>query len=446
VSIAGTRVRGGDFYAAVTCFLGFRPNRHEGKITGLAAHGDSELLGPKFLQNLLWQADGTYRFRLPARYRINSPFELPDFVRGMNLSLKDRIALHNQGDWNCLLYSAAWYGWLAYLNEVALTSRPEDVAAGAQFVAEQVALEFVRRNLPAPNTPVALAGGLFANVRVNQKIREAPGVSNLYVQPAMGDDGLSLGAALLSCARAAAQAPDSGTFPRRAAIGHTFLGPEYSAADLAQACQGMAARVLSVSERARCIAAWLHHGLIVGLFDGRVEYGPRALGHRSILARATDATVNEELNARLGRTEFMPFAPSLLAERAAEYLEGYRPADSVAEYMTCTYSVRPSKQRLIPAVVHVDGTARPQVVHRERKPRFHRILEEYERLSGIPLVINTSFNLHEEPIVCTPQDAIRAWKKGAVDVLVLEDRVIGEAAPTVLAKQRRAVAAGAGVR
>ena len=155
-----------------------------------------------------------------------------------------------------------------------------------------------------------------------------------------------------------------------------------------------------------------------------MEYGPRALGHRSILYHAKEPAVNQWLNQRLGRTEFMPFAPATLHEhRDACYLN-VKGAEHAAEFMTLTFDCTESMKRDCPAAVHVDGTARPQLVSEQGSPGFHRILTEYYKLTGIPSVINTSFNMHEEPIVCTPDDAVRAFLQGNLDYLAIGDFLV----------------------
>jgi carbamoyltransferase len=169
----------------------------------------------------------------------------------------------------------------------------------------------------------------------------------------------------------------------------------------------------------REVAGLLAAGQTVARFAGRMEWGPRALGNRSILHRPDDPAVNDWLNARLRRTEFMPFAPAVLAERAPALFEDYSPLADAARFMTAAFRCTPTFARQAPGVVHRDGTARPQVVHREDLPDFHRLLGHFERLTGLPGVLNTSFNLHEEPIVCTPEDALRAWDETRIDVLQL---------------------------
>jgi carbamoyltransferase len=165
-------------------------------------------------------------------------------------------------------------------------------------------------------------------------------------------------------------------------------------------------------------------GKVVARFDGRMEYGPRALGHRSILYHAKEPAVNQWLNQRLGRTEFMPFAPATLYEhRDANYIH-MKGAEYTAQFMTLTFDCTESMKRDCPAAVHVDGTARPQLVTAEGSPGFHQILTEYHKLTGIPSVINTSFNMHEEPIVCSPDDAIRAFMQGNLDYLAIGEFLV----------------------
>jgi carbamoyltransferase len=273
--------------------------------------------------------------------------------------------------------------------------------------------------------PVVLAGGVFANVRVNQKIRELPGVTDVYIQPAMGDQGLSLGAALLAFAETHKDAETLLSEDiRPCRMDNVYLGPEYSSWEILSACESANADVQQVPNIEKRIAEWIHQGFVVGYYRGRMEFGPRALGHRSILARPTDRSINDALNKRLRRTEFMPFAPSILAEHAGEYFEDYQPGQAASEYMTITYNVRKEYRQQIQAVVHVDETARPQVVHHEKEPFYYRVISEYYNLSGIPAIINTSFNVHEEPIVCTPYDALRSFLENCVDILVMGNFVV----------------------
>ena len=159
-------------------------------------------------------------------------------------------------------------------------------------------------------------------------------------------------------------------------------------------------------------------------FNGRMEYGPRALGNRSILYHASEPEVNQWLNQRLGRTEFMPFAPATMDEHRSECYQNVVGGDYAAQFMTLTFDCSEAMKQTCPAAVHVDGTARPQLVTRESNPSFHHVLREYYALTGIPSVINTSFNMHEEPIVCTPEDAVRAFLQGNLDYLAIGDFLV----------------------
>ncbi|UCE86151.1 MAG: carbamoyltransferase, partial [Deltaproteobacteria bacterium] len=197
------------------------------------------------------------------------------------------------------------------------------------------------------------------------------------------------------------------------------LGPEYSDEEMLDAIRayGLSARRHEPVEPE--IARLLADGRVVARFNGRMEFGPRALGNRSILYHASDAEVNDWLNKRLRRTEFMPFAPALLDDEAAASFRGLDGAEHAAEFMTITFDCTDEFRRRCPAAVHVDGTARPQIVKASTNPSFHAVLREYRRLTGIGAVVNTSFNMHEEPIVCTPEDAVRAFLQGRLDYLAM---------------------------
>jgi carbamoyltransferase len=186
------------------------------------------------------------------------------------------------------------------------------------------------------------------------------------------------------------------------------------------------------------IAELLAEGFVVARFAGRMEYGPRSLGHRSILYQTNDPSVNDWLNDRLNRTEFMPFAPATLVEYAARCYERLKGAEDPARFMTITFSCSPEMKAQSPGVVHVDGTARPQIVDAEGAPDLYKILTAYHRLTGIPSLINTSFNMHGEPIVCTPQDALRSFQCGNLDYLAIGNWLVANPALRNLAPEREA--------
>ena len=256
---------------------------------------------------------------------------------------------------------------------------------------------------------VVLAGGVGANVKLNQRIAELGGAGRVFVHPAMGDGGTGVGATLaVLLARGEAASREWET---------CFLGRDYAEDELAAALRQAGLDAARPADWPAEVAALLAGGKVVARFGGAMEYGPRALGNRSVLCAATDPAVNDRLNERLGRTEFMPFAPATLAEHAAERYRLVDRLELTARFMTVTVPCTDLFRRESPAAVHVDGTARPQLVRREDNPGLHAILEAYRLRTGIPTLINTPFNMHEEPIVCTPEDAIRAFREGRLDAL-----------------------------
>ena len=371
----------GAFYGFITELLGFRVMRHEGKVVGLAAMGDPVPLYSTFGRAL----------RLaPAGDRLDSEFVgQPQAEDRRHAFLKQAIQGHSR----------------------------ENISAAAQQVLEDVAVQLVRNYLlETGQRRVALNGGVFANVKLNQRIAALAEVDSVFVFPAMSDTGNCVGAALLELMRLQ---PDALRDARP--LHDVYWGPAYNEAEIAAALDavGLQAKKLEESALVGCAAQAIHAGRVVGWFQGRMEFGPRALGNRSMLARPTESAINDWLNVRLDRSEFMPFAPSVLAEYADALFTGVDKARHTAEFMTITFDVRPEWRARIPAVVHVDGTARPQLVRPEVNPLYHRLISAYHALSGIPLVLNTSFNVHEEPIVCAPAEAIRAFVERRVDCLAV---------------------------
>jgi carbamoyltransferase len=367
----------GQYYSFVTGWAGFTPGKHEGKITGLAAYGNPEA------------AIDIFRKRLSYSPR--------------------RFSFINHGMW----------GWAEYEHLCRRLDGIEtaDVAAAVQVHLEDVVTQYVRQAVERTGVGrIALSGGIFANVKLNQRIRDLDGVDDVFIHPHMSDGGLAVGSALALNARRASLSPSR--------LENVYLGSDLEDADIRKALrdQGLtSARPDNVEDE---IAYLLAQGCVVARVSGPMEYGPRALGNRSILYQATDVTVNDWLNKRLKRTEFMPFAPAVTRERAGEYYVGYPASDHAAEFMTITYDATDRCAEEAPATVHVDGTARPQVVSKLSNPSFHRILQAYERLTGLRQVINTSFNMHEEPIVCSAADAVRAFQLGHLDVLAIGAHIV----------------------
>ncbi len=232
----------------------------------------------------------------------------------------------------------------------------------------------------------------------------------------MSDVGQAFGAALRAHHNELKRA---GGYLRPFRLKDVYLGSSYTDAEIERALEDSALEYRRVDAIEAEIARLLADRRVVARFDGRMEYGPRALGNRSILFHAQDPKVNDWLNARLDRTEFMPFAPSVLMEDRAEYFLRTEGAEYTAEFMTITFDCTDKMKRLCPAVVHVDGTARPQFVTEAANPRYYRIIKEYKKITGISVILNTSFNMHEEPIVCSPDDAIRSFLRGHLDYLAI---------------------------
>lgn len=356
----------GTFYESVTSGLGMQPSRHEGKVVGLAAYGDPAVLRDVLLARFSIE-DGNFKI-----LESNNVF----FARMLS------------------------------------TQFPKiDVAAAYQHVLEIVATRYVAHYLRQTGLRnLVLSGGVVANVKLNQRLRELPGVERLFVHPNMGDGGCGTGAALLAF---------NGSSARSEPIPDVFWGPCFNEAQLAEALGRAQLPFDHYSPIEPKIAQLIAEGKVVARFNGRMEYGPRALGNRSILYHAREPEVNQWLNQRLGRTEFMPFAPATLYEYRDDYYKNIDGADYAAQFMTVTFDCTERMKRECPAAVHVDGTARPQLVTSTSNPSFYRIISEYYRLTGIPSVINTSFNMHEEPIVCTPDDAIRAFLQGNLEYLAI---------------------------
>jgi carbamoyltransferase len=388
----------GDFYSYATCMLGYRRNRHEGKITGLAALANSQDFYPNIQDLLTVDADRAAFSSSVSAFR-NARERRPHIL----LERMARWAFTGKL-WDPLL--------VRELERRFVGATPAQVAAAVQQLVEDRIVSLVAHWATKTGLRnIGLAGGVFANVKINQRIAELPQVDEVYIHPNMGDGGLAMGAALL------AAADEDCAIPRQA-LNDVFLGPEYSETEMEAALQKSGIAYERDDDIEGRIAAFLHSGKIVARFDGRMEYGPRALGNRTIMASPTDPSINDWLNKRLKRTEFMPFAPAVLAEDAPNIFTNYSPSQAL-RFMTVTMAVEQEWIDKAPAVCHVDGTARPQLLDPDNTPSFYKVVKAYKALSGLPLVINTSYNMHEEPIVCSPQDAIRAFQMGHLDALAM---------------------------
>jgi carbamoyltransferase len=290
-----------------------------------------------------------------------------------------------------------------------------DLAASVQLILEEVGAQVVQYWLRQTGLRnLAVAGGVFANVKFNQRVHELPEVGNIFIHPAMDDSGLSVGSALAAMAE---QMDEPKELIRP--LANVYFGNSYSEQEIEKAVQTADCQAQYLPNIHETIAQLLAAGQVVARFTGAMEYGPRALGHRTILYQTTDPSVNDWLNERLKRTEFMPFAPATLTEYADSRYLNIDGATDPARFMTITFNCTEQMKLESPGVVHVDGTARPQLIDAETTPDFYEILSAYHRLTGIPSLINTSFNMHGEPIVCSPEDAIRSFQAGNLDYLAI---------------------------
>lgn len=361
----------GNYYAYVTKLCGFTAHKHEGKITGLAAYGKPKYL--EHLRSLLSYRDGNILNTGNAYYW--------SAVNKLRKLLPDDFAM-------------------------------EDLACSIQKLLEEVTVAYCKHWIERSGVPnVALAGGVFANVRLNQFVHELDCVDNVFVHPGMGDEGLSFGAALT---------PDTlpGVVPH-ATVQDVYHGPGYTEDAMERALKARGVKYERLDDVETRIAQLLAKGHVVARFDGRMEYGPRALGDRSILYQPNDPSANDWLNKHLTRTEFMPFAPALPFENAHRCFKNLAGAEETARFMTITFACTEEMARLCPGVTHVDGTARPQLVREKDNPSYYRIMRAYEKITGLPAIVNTSFNVHDEPIVCSPEDALNGFIDGDLDYLAI---------------------------
>lgn len=374
----------GRFYELVTRILGFHYLKHSGKITGLAAFGNYKKCY-SLVRKLMWTKGRQIRVS-PQMY------SLTDDYFGLNEKTPEPFKSYSR----------------------------EDVASAFQKGLEDVILDLFKnyaRDFDMTN--VSLAGGVFANVKLNGEICKLKSIKKMYVFPGMGDVGQALGAALAAYART------NHNF-EPFLLENVYLGPSYSDSEVRQALKKYKIKYRKAKKLSQEVAKIIADNKVIALFQGRMEFGPRALGNRSILYPAIDKSVNTWLNERLNRTEFMPFAPVTLFEYAKDCYE--RPlldkCLKSAEFMTIALPVTKFMQRKMPAAVHIDNTARPQIIEKSKNNIYYQILDEYRKITGLPSLINTSFNMHEEPIICTPEEAIIAFRKSGIDYLIMNKYII----------------------
>jgi carbamoyltransferase len=373
----------GLFYAQFTDYLGFQAYSDEWKVMGLAPYGEPGVN----LREFIIPDDKPYRV---ATHRLIGKDSAP--TAGIEACLGPKRAPESEID-----------------------ARSKNVAFAVQDSCEQAMLTLARAAVAKTGCRnLCLAGGVALNSKANGKILASGLVDRLFVQPAASDDGVCLGAAL-------APYMDSGGRLPVHKMRHAYLGPEIPDEEIEKVLQTYKLRLTRVADPAQAAAELLANGKILGWFQGRMEFGPRALGARSILADPRDPKMNAKVNNAVKFREWWrPFAPSLLAEVAGEYLD----SATDSPFMIVTAQVKPEKRNLIPSVTHVDGSARPQTVERDVNPLYWRLIHEFGERTGVPVVMNTSFNLRGEPIVCTPTDAVRTFFTSGMDALVIGSFVV----------------------
>ncbi len=378
----------GKFYQTFTKFLGFKPNSDEYKVMGLAAYGSDRFV--PFFQSM-------YALQSNGKFTLNPEFLL--FCKGI------------RPEWDEHITSVLGQ---PRQPEETLTEEHKDIAYAIQKAAEEIELHVVRNLIAKTGKKnLCMAGGVALNALANQKIRESELVDRLFVQPASNDAGASIGAALHAYF---SDNPAS----ERTPMEHCYLGPEYTSADAHKAAEGTTFQIFEGDVYSRA-ADLLAQGKVVGLFHGRMEFGPRALGNRSILADPRQASMKDTVNAKIKfRESFRPFAPAILEEEVSKYFANGVPS----RFMTQTFSATELAQCSTPATVHEDRTARIQTVTQAYNPIFHRLIKMFEDRTGVPVLLNTSFNVAGEPIVCTPADAIRTFTNSGIDALLLEDLLL----------------------
>jgi carbamoyltransferase len=303
--------------------------------------------------------------------------------------------------------------------ETELTEFHYDVACSGQKIVEELVLNLARamdRRYRTPN--LCIAGGVGLNCVANWKIREETGFKNIFIQPAAGDSGGAVGTAFHIYNTLLGN-------PRTFVMQHAHFGPGFGNGAIRSILdrQGASYDEVDDDELLDRTARMLADGRIVGWFQGRMEFGPRALGARSILADPRDPRVKDRINAKVKFREwFRPFAPAVLEERAHEYFE--MPRGMSLPFMLMVPRVRAEKRALLPGITHEDGTGRVQTVTAELNGRFHGLVERFGQITGVPVVVNTSFNVRGEPMVCTPEDAFRTFQNTGLDALVIGNFIV----------------------
>ncbi|HOW43015.1 MAG TPA: carbamoyltransferase C-terminal domain-containing protein [Candidatus Omnitrophota bacterium] len=384
----------GDFYATMTDYLGFERGDGEYKVMGMAPFGDpvksdlSRLIRWDAARKTYHCSDAYVWVQRSKRFRVDKVY---------SRRMVREFGPERTGD--------------------GLSEPYIHIAAATQKSLEDITLRLIEAYLKPElemHGNLCFAGGVALNVAMNRILLEQPYIKHLWVQPASGDAGGSLGAAAYAGVRLG---------ERIAPMRHAYLGPEFAAWEIEQALSTCGYEYHLEKNICLKAATLLQQGEIVGWFQGRMEWGPRALGNRSILGNPTIRGTADRINEIIKfRENWRPFCPSLLKEFAPDILQSNHPAP----FMTIAFKAALKWKERIPEVVHVDGTCRPQIVEKETNPRFYQLIQDFHRLSGVPVVINTSLNRRGEPMICSPRDALLMFKESGLDYLAMGDYLVSK--------------------
>ena len=382
----------GSFYESVTEFCGFRPNYDEGKTMGLAPFGDPDVF---------------YK-------EASKIIDISDTG-----SIQIDLSYFNYQFWGRTRCSQKFYDTFGAprQNNEPFAKHHEDAAAAFQRVLEEVAIKLCRILKEKTQAQyLVIAGGVALNSVMNGRIVRESGFDDLYVMPAAGDNGTAIGAAYYIYNGVA-------DFPRNFIHDNPYVGTEYSQEEIDAVIKDCKLNPERHSDIAAVVARLLHEGNIIGWFQGAMEIGPRALGNRSILADPTQKEMKDKINAEVKHREaYRPFAPSVTVESMKDYFE----SEVQAPFMLKVCNVRSDQRETLSAITHVDGSARMQTVRKDVNPLYHSLLSEFGKLSGAPVLLNTSFNVMGEPIVESPYDAIRCFFSTGLDKLVIGNCIISK--------------------
>jgi carbamoyltransferase len=374
----------GLFYARITGLLGFKPLSDEWKVMGLASYGEPTI----DLSPLIRVTEDGYRLDFRRHYQSFDG----DYRRFEPITGPRR-------------------------NGEPISQRHKDLARSAQDVCETAMLALLRRVTKVTGSRrLCLAGGVALNCKANGELLRSGLIDDIYIQPAAGDDGACIGAAFGVYHQLGKPIPAH-------VIGHSYLGTEYTDEEIESVLRTYKLNYRRVENAATTAAMLLSHDKLVGWFQGRMEFGPRALGNRSILADPRRVENRDRVNDAVKfRENWRPFAPSVLEERGSLYFRDFRPTP----YMILSFWATDEAKRRIPAVVHVDGSCRVQSVTRESNPKYYELLQEFERLTGEAAVMNTSFNLKGDAIVESPRDAVQTFYTSGLDYLIIGNYLLGK--------------------